>query len=221
MLLRPHMTTVDAAQTVAQVVREHEETRPILRDRGVEVSHVSGLSLSCTKRGINQGELLDELDRAIAESDAFDLGGFEWDVRADIVRLSPNLARMLELSELRGSPRTILDRVHPDDRTRVEGLFADAAAHPSALSRSSTGSCGTMAPSGCSLHGPSPSQTRHRRSSGRAGTSPTSAAATTATTSRARYSRARSRRPWMASSWWTAPGTPAFTTSARAVAHPE
>src|SRR5581483_3786839 len=92
------------------------------------------LAAACAECGIDQTLLLRELEQAVDESESFDLGGFEWDVRARRVRLSPNLARILAVSDLYIPQRTILDRVHPDERARVECALGDAAAHPHPLS---------------------------------------------------------------------------------------
>ncbi len=113
-------------------MRQHEETRLVFLRHHVPVGRLDRASLetACVECGVDRELLVRELEQAIDESESFDLGGFEWDVRASTVRLSPNLARILAVTDLDTSQRTILERVHPDNRARVEGLFKDAAADP-------------------------------------------------------------------------------------------
>ena len=130
------VVTVDAAQTIEEIVQQREETRLVFLRHHVPVGRFAHWSLAAASAecGIDLALLVRELDQAIEESESFDLGGFEWDVRGRSVRLSPNLARIFALSDLNTAQRTILDRVHPDDRARVEHVFSDAAAHPHSLS---------------------------------------------------------------------------------------
>ena len=131
MPLSAFMIAVDVSKTVKQLVTEHEETRSVFLRHHVQPDHVA-LTLAglCDERGIDRSTLEHELTRAMDEAEAFDVGGFDWDVRGRVVHLSPNHARLLGLAETSVDARALLDRVHPDDRWRVERCLSSAAERP-------------------------------------------------------------------------------------------
>ncbi len=130
------MTTVDASQTVDEIVRNRAETRLVFLRHHVPLARMGQSSLAevSVECGIDQAALVTELERAIHESEPFDVGGFEWDLRAGVVRVSPNLARILGTDDFSGLPGVLIERVHPDDRARVITLFASILAKPQAFS---------------------------------------------------------------------------------------
>jgi signal transduction histidine kinase len=125
------VSVVDASQTVAEIIRGNEETRPVFLRHGLELDGIASKRLDevCAEYGLDPATLERELQHAIAESAPFAHGGFEWDASAGNVRVSPSLATMLELNELSGPPDAFLARVHPEDHDRVRGLFRDARAN--------------------------------------------------------------------------------------------
>jgi signal transduction histidine kinase len=123
---------VDASQTIAEIIREHDETRSVLLRHGFALDEIAAQTLAgvAAEHGLDPAALQRELMHAIEESEPFDHGGFEWDAEAGVVRVSASLAAMLEMVELSGSPSAFLARVHPDDRDRVFALFRDARHRP-------------------------------------------------------------------------------------------
>lgn len=123
---------VDGSQTIAEIVREHEETRSVFLRHGVALDENASRPLAevAADHGLDPAVLERELVHAIEESEPFDHGGFEWEAAAGVVRVSSSLAAMLEMIELSGPPSAFLARVHPDDRDRVLALFRDARERP-------------------------------------------------------------------------------------------
>jgi signal transduction histidine kinase/PAS domain-containing protein len=123
---------VDGSQTIAEIVREHEETRSVFLRHGFALDEIASRSLAevAADHGLDPAALERELVHAIEESEPFDHGGFEWEAAAGVVRVSSSLAAMLEMIELSGPPSAFLARVHPDDRDRVLALFRDARERP-------------------------------------------------------------------------------------------
>jgi signal transduction histidine kinase/PAS domain-containing protein len=119
---------VEASQTIAEIVRRHEETRSVFLRYGLVLREIEAQSLAevCVEHGLDLAAFERELVHAIEESAPFDHGGFEWDATAGVVRVSSSLAAMLELVEHTGPPNAYLARVHPDDRDRVLALFREA-----------------------------------------------------------------------------------------------
>lgn len=118
----------DASKTIAEIIREHDETRAVFLRHGLALDEIAARSLVdvCTEHGLDPAAFERELLQAIEESEPFDHGGFEWDAEAGAVRISSGLAAMLEIVELSGPSSAVLARVHPDDRDRVQALFRDA-----------------------------------------------------------------------------------------------
>jgi signal transduction histidine kinase len=134
-MLRPAYVpkvAVDASQTIAEIVREHEETRSVFLRHGLVLDEIATRTLAEVgmEQGLDSAALQRELVHAIEESEPFDHGGFEWDAEAGVVRVSASLAAMLEMAELSGPPSAFLARVHPDDRERVQALFRSARERP-------------------------------------------------------------------------------------------
>jgi signal transduction histidine kinase len=123
---------VDVTQTIAEIVREHEETRSVFLRHGLVLDGIAARTLAQVgaERGLDPAALQRELVHAIEESEPFDHGGFEWDAEAGVVRASASLAAMLEMVELSGPPSAFLARVHPEDRDRVLALFREARERP-------------------------------------------------------------------------------------------
>src|ERR1044071_9569870 len=123
---------VDASPTIAEIVREHEETRSVLLRHGLVLDEIAARTLSevAAEHGLDPAAFQRELLHVIEESEPFDHGGFEWDAETGVVRVSASLAAMLEMGELSGPPSAFLARVHPDDRDRVFALFRDARHRP-------------------------------------------------------------------------------------------
>jgi signal transduction histidine kinase len=123
---------LDVSQTIAEIIREHDETRPVFLRHGLASDEVISRSLAevCAERGLDPAALERELLHVIEESEPFDHGGFEWDAKTGVVRISSSLAVMLEMVELTGPPDAVLARVHPDDHDRVQALFRDAREQP-------------------------------------------------------------------------------------------
>jgi signal transduction histidine kinase len=123
---------VDASQTIAEIIREHEETRSVFLRHGLALDEIGSTTLAevAAEHGLNSAALERELVHAIEESEPFDHGGFEWEAGAGVVRVSSSLAAMLEMTELSGPPSAFLARVHPDDREQVLALFRDARERP-------------------------------------------------------------------------------------------
>ncbi len=99
---------------------------------GLALDEISSRSLAevAAEHGLDPASLERELVHAIEESEPFDHGGFEWEAASGVVRVSSNLAAMLEMAELSGPPSAFLARVHPDDRDRVQALFREAGERP-------------------------------------------------------------------------------------------
>jgi PAS domain S-box-containing protein len=119
---------LDRSLTIAEIVRQHEETRSVLLKYGLLLNEIGGRSLAdvCAERGIDLAIVERELAHAVEESEPFAHGGYEWDADAGVVRMSRSVGAMLGIVELTGSPSALLARVHPDDRERVRQLFQDA-----------------------------------------------------------------------------------------------
>lgn len=123
---------VDASRTIAEIIREHEETRPVFLRHGLALDKIAARTLAevTAEHGLDLAVVERELVHAIEESEPFDHGGFEWDAAASVVRVSASLAAMLDMVELSGPPSVFLARVHPDDHDRVLALFRDARERP-------------------------------------------------------------------------------------------
>lgn len=123
---------VDASQTIAEIVREHEETRSVFLRHGLMRDGIASRTLAevAAEHDLVPAALARELVHAIEESAPFDHGGFEWEAAAGVVQVSASLAAMLEMTELSGPPSAFVARVHPDDHDRVLALFRDARERP-------------------------------------------------------------------------------------------
>jgi signal transduction histidine kinase/PAS domain-containing protein len=126
---------VAPSRTIAEIVHRHEETRSVFVRHGLSLDAIAAKTLAevSAEYSLDPAALERELLNAIDESAPFDHGGFEWNVKTNLVRVSSSLARMLELSELSGPPTAFLARVHPDDRDRVQAEFRTARERHSAF----------------------------------------------------------------------------------------
>jgi signal transduction histidine kinase/PAS domain-containing protein len=125
----------DASRTIADIVRTHEETRSVFVRHGLVLDKIGSKTLAevSDEYGLDVAAMEREVRDAIGESAPFDRGGFEWDARANVARISSSLAGMLELTELSGHPNMFLARVHPEDRDRVQAQFRAARERHSAF----------------------------------------------------------------------------------------
>ncbi|HEX8115234.1 MAG TPA: ATP-binding protein [Kofleriaceae bacterium] len=123
---------VAPSQTIAEIVREHEETRPVFLRHGLALDEIASRSLAevAAEHGLDPAALERELVHAIEESEPFAHGGFEWEAAIGVMRVSSSLAAMFEMAELSGPASVFLARVHPDDRDRVQELFREARERP-------------------------------------------------------------------------------------------
>src|SRR5258705_1390227 len=121
-------TVIDASQTIAEFIRQHDETRSVFLRHGLADEQSSSKSLAdvCAEHGLDVAMLERELIDAIEESRPFEHGGFEWNAITGVVHVSPSLTAMLELVERTGPASAFLARVHPEDRERVRALFRAA-----------------------------------------------------------------------------------------------
>lgn len=111
-----------------RVISTEQCSVPILGDDGTVVA-IEGIARDVTDRLATEARLR-ERDRELDETQALaHLGSWTWDLTTDVIVVSAELNRMLGLdASMTHSIDPIMDRVHPDDRSRVEPLLETAVA---------------------------------------------------------------------------------------------
>lgn len=120
---------IDPSRPIAEIVRDHEETQIVFQRLGLLLAEVGDVPLetAVAERGLDLAQVVRDIENAIEESTPFAHGAFEWDIRRNVVRVSPALTAVIRMHEQSGPPARFLAHIHPEDRPRVEQAFQNAA----------------------------------------------------------------------------------------------
>lgn len=99
-------------------------TYPIYNDQG-RVSHIIEYTRDITDRKITEEALRESEERYALASRGANDGLFDWDLKTNAIYYSPRWKSMLGYneSEISNTPNEWLNRIHPDDRVKVEAAI--------------------------------------------------------------------------------------------------